>query len=308
MTPSRVWPALLATGVALALPAAAQATELYSQTDRASGTGYASDDYSNNSAASLKVAYDFTVPEGQRWQISRVDTIGSKDPGSLASKVNAFLYASSGAAPGNEVFRQTNISASGSPNYSVPLDGAPKLPTGTYWVSIQQAGATFTTPAWHWGEREIASGSTAAVLNPGGASTFACTDWAPKADCTPSDVFPDQLFSLAGSAESSPVIFAGVTRDTHTGTALLKVKVPGPGSLKLSGRDVVGAGRLARTAVARPIPAAGTYKLRVAARGRKKAKLMRSGKVRVLAAAVYTSPGASPTSRTRSIVLRKRRG
>jgi hypothetical protein len=304
MTARKGW-SLLAVALAFALPASARAALLYSQIDQASGTSIASDDYSNSSTASLKVADDFAVPDGQSWRISRVDTVGVKDPQPLGSTVNAFLYASSGSLPGKELFRQTGIAAAGSPNYSVPLSHAPNLSAGTYWVSIQQAGATYTQPGWYWSERTAGTGNGAAVMNPGGLSTASCTDWTSKRLCVPTDVNPDQLFSLSGDAASNPVGFAGLTRNIHRGTAVLKVKVPGPGGLKLAGRDVVHQSRLDRPA-ARTVVGAGTYKLLIAPRGRAKAKLNRRGRVRVFAAVVYTSPGASPSSRTRKIVLRKR--
>jgi hypothetical protein len=305
MTARKSW-SLLAMMLAIALPASAHASVLYSQLDSKSTNAIASDEYSNSSSASLKVADDFTVPEGQSWRISRVDTVGVKDSQPLGSTVNAFLYASSGNLPGSELFRQTGIGASGSPNYSVPLRNAPKLSGGTFWVSIQQAGATFTQPGWYWSERTAETGNGAAVINPGGASTASCTDWTDKRRCVPADLNPDQLFSLSGDASSDPVRFAGLTRNTHAGTALLKVKVPGPGALRLGGRDVVPQSREGRRRAERDVVAAGTYKLLVTARGRAKRKLNRRGRVRVLAAAIYTSPGASPTSRTKRILLRKR--
>jgi hypothetical protein len=302
MTARKLMP-VLAVGLAITLAGSARASLLYSQTDSASGSSIASDDYSNNSSASLKVADDFTIPEGQSWRLSRIDTAGVKDPQPLASRVNAFLYANAGMLPGAEIFRQTGIAASGSPNYSVPIN-APKLSSGTYWVSIQQAGATYMQPGWYWSERSAQSGSGAAVMTPGGLTTASCTDWTNKRLCVPADLNPDQIFSLIGDASSDPVGIAGLTRNTRRGTAVLRVKVPGPGELKLAGRDVVHQSRLDRPA-ARSVDAAGIYRLLIAARGRAKAKLNRRGKAKVLAAVVYTSPGASPSSRTRKIVLRK---
>jgi hypothetical protein len=81
------------------------------------------------------------------------------------------------------------------------------------------------------------------------------------------------------------------------GTALLPVTVPGSGTLSLRGKGLVkmrpGLARRARQ-LAKAVGHAGTYRLKVKARGAKKSKLLATGKVKVKAVVTFKpSSGAS---------------
>jgi hypothetical protein len=192
------WISLLSgvLAVCLTVPTMASGAVLYDQTDFSTSDNHGSNDWdAPNDAYDDQLADDFIVPEGQTWQISQVDVIGSG--GYDAPTVNVFLYASAGALPGAELFHQPVVATNG-PNYSIALTGAPSLQAGTYWISVQQAGSHGGT-AWYWSERSVQSGSPAAYRNPGGASAASCTDWEVRQSCFSGvSTTPDELFKLSG--------------------------------------------------------------------------------------------------------------
>jgi N-acetylneuraminic acid mutarotase len=81
------------------------------------------------------------------------------------------------------------------------------------------------------------------------------------------------------------------------GTAPLRITVPGPGSLVLSGKGLVG--QEATTT------AAGTVNLLIRAKGQKSRELLLAGKARVKAKIAYTPTGGSASSKTKALVLKR---
>jgi hypothetical protein len=92
------------------------------------------------------------------------------------------------------------------------------------------------------------------------------------------------------------------------GIAILPVTVPGSGRLSLAGKGLVkkrpAFARLSRT-VARRVPKAGTYKLKVKAKGRKKAELLGAGKVKVKAVVTFKPTSGDRVSASKRIRLIK---
>lgn len=103
---------------------------------------------------------------------------------------------------------------------------------------------------------------------------------------------------------SNSFSLGGVERNKKKGTATLTVDVPNPGELSLSGKGVKAqrAGAVASKAVA----VAGTVKLLVKAKGRKKRKLNESGKVTVKPKITYIPTGGDPSTQSRKLKLKKR--
>jgi hypothetical protein len=190
----------------LAAPTGAGAAVLYDQTANPSGGGHGSNEYNSpNEGWDDQIADDFTVPPGQSWQISHVDVLGSVGSSPTPpSSVNVFLYANAGTLPGTELFHETGIAATGQPNYSIPLIGAPDLAPGTYWVSVQQVGAELASGSWSWSETSTVSGNPAAWRNPGGSASTSCSDWGTLAACLSLVSNPDELFKLSGTAAPFP--------------------------------------------------------------------------------------------------------
>jgi streptogramin lyase len=111
-----------------------------------------------------------------------------------------------------------------------------------------------------------------------------------------------------GAAPSNAFSFGKLKRNKRRGTATLPVKVPGPGTLALSGKGLVEQSRAAgvRGAPAEVVSAASQIQLRIVSKGKKKRALNRDGKVKLNAKITYTPTGGSPNTQSRLIKLIKR--
>jgi hypothetical protein len=102
-----------------------------------------------------------------------------------------------------------------------------------------------------------------------------------------------------------------VKLNKHKGTATLAVRVPGPGTLSLTGKNVKPQ-RPAREATAsQAVTAAGTVKLFVKAKGKAKKKLNKTGKAKVKVTVTYTPTGdlpGVPNTETKHLKLVKKLG
>lgn len=113
---------------------------------------------------------------------------------------------------------------------------------------------------------------------------------------------------------SNAFSFGKVKDNKAKGAATLAVKVPGPGTLALTGKGVK-AQRPARGATAsKTVTAAGIVKLLIKAKGKAKRKLTKTGKAKVKVSVTYTPNGTSsgdvvgdPGTRSKRVRLIKRR-
>jgi virginiamycin B lyase len=125
---------------------------------------------------------------------------------------------------------------------------------------------------------------------------------------TPFGVAVDGLpLGSAGGAGKS-LKFGKVKLNKKKGTALLPVTVPSAGTLSIGGKGVVKKrSGLARAlgALLKKVPKAGTYKLKVKAKGKKKAKLFDTGKVKVKAVVTFKPTGGAKVIDTKKIKLKK---
>ena len=93
-------------------------------------------------------------------------------------------------------------------------------------------------------------------------------------------------------------------RNRKRGTATLTLNLPNAGELTASGK---GAGVAAAGAVAsKTVPNAGPAKLVVKAKGKKKAKLNETGKVKLNLAVTYTPTGGDPSTQSIKVKLKKK--
>ena len=97
---------------------------------------------------------------------------------------------------------------------------------------------------------------------------------------------------------SNAFTIAALTQDRKQGTATVTVNVPNPGILTLSGTG------LKRRRVSKNIAVAGTVRFQIAAAGKKKRKLERTGKVAM--PTTYTPAAGEPASTFLTVKLRKR--
>lgn len=88
----------------------------------------------------------------------------------------------------------------------------------------------------------------------------------------------------------------GIKRNKKKGTAKVPVTVAAPGTLVLSGKKIK-----PRT---RAVPA-GTTKLTVAAKGKARKKLLKTGKVKVQLTLTFTPAGGTPATATKTVQLKR---
>ncbi len=91
------------------------------------------------------------------------------------------------------------------------------------------------------------------------------------------------------------------------GTATLAVNVPNPGTVTLGGKGVKGASA-AGAVIAKTVNAPGMVKLVVKAKGQKKEKLKSKGKVKLKVAVTYTPTGGDPSTQSKKLKLKRRKG
>jgi len=97
-----------------------------------------------------------------------------------------------------------------------------------------------------------------------------------------------------------------VRRNKKRGTATLTVEdLPNPGELTLAGKGVKSASATGAT-VATPVTAPGDVELTIRAKGKKKRKLKRNGKVKIEPLITYTPTGGDPSTQSRRLKLKKR--
>jgi hypothetical protein len=193
--------ALVVAALALVTFGAAQASAdvLYDQAAGAGAKGVPSQESPDDPAATTQAADDFVVPYGQHWAISAVEAVGSSSSG-LARPFNVFLYEEFGAVrlgPGRELFAARGVTGT-APSYTLPIQAAPLLNPGSYWVSAQAIGSA--ADPWRWSPQAARHGRAAIWQNPGNALKTDCTEWWTRESCLAQPVDePDQAFRLLGS-------------------------------------------------------------------------------------------------------------
>jgi hypothetical protein len=134
----------------------------------------------------------------------------------------------------------------------------------------------------------------------------------------PGDAFLQRLGSLAdgqsGTFEPNPdrrlnvtAVFdptnaftlRGIILHRKKGTADLKLRVPNPGELAISGKGVKGVTR------AVTVTSPHTVRLPITSTGKKRAKLNQTSRVRVKAKITYTPTGGDPSTQSRKLKLKK---
>lgn len=111
------------------------------------------------------------------------------------------------------------------------------------------------------------------------------------------DPDPDRRLNVTAVFQpTNAFTLRGFALHRKKGTATLKVRVPNPGELVLSGNGVKGV-----SAVAAP----GIVRLPIRATGKKREKLNETSRVRVRASVTYTPAGGDPSTQSRKLKLKK---
>jgi Divergent InlB B-repeat domain len=197
--------AAISSLVFLASAIPARAVVLYDQTDNPATGNIGSQDFETSfDTFDAQAADDFTVPIGQAWTITDVDVLGEYSAGggpAASFNVSFRVNAEAGNLPGPLVAsRPASTYTESSGTFSVALKRPVTLGPGLYWVSVQARQDFNPAGQWFWGNRSVQAHQPAAWRNPGDAQGTGCTSFTVKTACLPTQVGPDQLFRLLGTA------------------------------------------------------------------------------------------------------------
>jgi hypothetical protein len=90
------------------------------------------------------------------------------------------------------------------------------------------------------------------------------------------------------------------------GTATLRVNVPGPGELSLSGKGVAKQATGRQATVSKTVTEAGVATLKIKPKGKTKKKLAQTGKAKVKVSVTFSPVGGTPNTEKHTIKLKKR--
>jgi hypothetical protein len=119
----------------------------------------------------------------------------------------------------------------------------------------------------------------------------------------PSAVADRRLNISAVLEPTNTLTFGAVVRNRKKGNATLPVEVPNKGQLDF----VAGTGaKVVETAATKTVTAPGTVKFKIKAKGKKRAKLNDTGKVKVRPTFTFTPTGGTPNTQSIKVKLRKK--
>lgn len=188
--------------VALVLPAgSARATVLYDQTADGAGLAVPSQESVDEPAMTTQAADDFVVQPSEHWLIEEVEVLGSAAL-SPPRTFTVFIYGGgrNPFGPGEQLFAQRGIVPRG-PNLTLPIQGAPLLDQGSYWISVQAVG--LAPEPWSWETTSHAHNQESAIWRDSASGPQGrCAFWSSREWCLPeSGGRPDQAFKLSGTLE-----------------------------------------------------------------------------------------------------------
>jgi hypothetical protein len=185
---------------------ASPAALLYDQTSNAvENSNLTSQNFEEGqSVFDTELADDFTVPEGETWNVSRIVVYGTRSNGNTEFPVpsaTVVFYGDNEGLPGTEFGRVENV-VPAVPSNLTDLDlvfpGAVALPAGTYWVSVVVNLDFALGGQWFWDLRSPADGNPGVWRNPGGGFGTSCSGFNYFSVCGAGLSGGDALFQLHG--------------------------------------------------------------------------------------------------------------
>ena len=184
-------------------------TDLYVQTDNASGNGAPDQNFeAAYNAYDSEGADDFEVDWPDGWVVQQVRTVGTQSAGGSATSVDVNFYPDNAGFPGNTAACSyagiVPTQAAGSFTIDLPTDC--NLPAGFWWVAIQTTQTFGGGNGQHfWSNRTSQSNQGGVWRNPGDGFGSGCTDWDRMTTCgVGGGTNPDFLFVIAGELGVPP--------------------------------------------------------------------------------------------------------
>jgi hypothetical protein len=134
----------------------------------------------------------------------------------------------------------------------------------------------------------------------GGGSSFVADAFARSVSLATDSSGTAQLTITSDvTSDATPSFTLGkLRRNRHKGTAILRVNLPAPGTLALTGKGLEGH---------QSVEGAGVQTLKIRPRGMRRLRLRRIGRTKVRASVTYTPKGADPITLKKKITLIERR-
>jgi hypothetical protein len=154
------------------------------------------------------------------------------------------------------------------------------------------------------------SGAACTFPSPGESVLFSFSSDFGEGQSTAFSPLPsgDSRLNLTASVALTPsneFKITKVRKRRRKGSAILTIKLPGPGELSLSGTGIKSL-RTGDAVISKEVAMAGRVRVKVKAKGAKKAKLQNTGKVKIKAKVTYTPSGdlpGVPKTKTKPIKL-----
>jgi hypothetical protein len=173
---------------------------LYEQSGNDLGFGWTSQNFEAIfDQYDIAAADDFTVPVGKTWKVAQVNVVGYYEGGSAGPAVSEHVtfYKDNGGVPGDVVADFPGLMGDDTGgSFSIKLPRTVKLPSGTYWLSVQIDMDLSTSGTWNWENQTIVAGSGPVMRNPLGGSFVGCMQWTNESSCFSNFFLGDHMFTL----------------------------------------------------------------------------------------------------------------
>lgn len=139
---------------------------------------------------------DFVVPDDTHWHPSAIQVFGTAEDQRGRSFVVTMWKASPGVpypASGEQILREEVPAPGTGPDYLIPIEGAPRLEPGSYWISVQALSAG-EGDQWSW------------LTGPDTPGTEPASFWSSQG--RPEGAEPGQAFQLLGTATQFITVYA----------------------------------------------------------------------------------------------------
>lgn len=133
-------------------------------------------------SALAQAADDFTIPEGNTWNIERIVAFGGANGSPIFNSATIAIFNDNGGTPGEEVYNSGDIlpiSDLDNSNLNIELPEAVTLESGDYWISIYVNLAFGTGNQWFWSSESNKIGEVTQFRDVANLFGTGAIDWTP---------------------------------------------------------------------------------------------------------------------------------